>query len=53
MIGSRLLSLRVEPAADSAATLFLLDQCEVLTLIEHIALQSVSLRTSKQECRFP
>ena len=26
---------------------------EVLTLIEHIALQSVSLRTSKQECRFP
>jgi len=47
------LTLRVEPAADSAATLFLLDQCEVLTLIEHIALQSVSLRTSKQECRFP
>ena len=31
------LTLRVEPAADSAAALFLRDQREVLTLIRHIA----------------
>jgi trehalose 6-phosphate phosphatase len=31
------LTLRVEPAADSAATLFLRDQREVLTLVRHIA----------------
>jgi len=31
------LTLRVEPAADSAAALFLRDQREVLTLIKHIA----------------
>jgi trehalose 6-phosphate phosphatase len=31
------LTLRVEPAADSAAALYLRDQCEVLTLIRHIA----------------
>ena len=31
------LTLRVEPAADSQAALFLRDQREVLTLIQHIA----------------
>ena len=31
------LTLRVEPAADSAAALYLRDQREVLTLMQHIA----------------
>jgi trehalose 6-phosphate phosphatase len=33
------LTLRVEPSADSRATLFLRDQAEVLTLLQHIARQ--------------
>ena len=33
------LTLRVEPSGDSAATLFLRDQREVLTLLQHIARQ--------------
>jgi trehalose 6-phosphate phosphatase len=40
-----LLTLRVEPAADSQAALFLRDQREVLTLMQHIARQSPSPAT--------
>jgi len=40
------LTLRVEPATGSAATLFVRDQGEVLTLIEHIALQPVPFRAT-------
>lgn len=36
------LTLRVEPTADSAAALFLRDQREVLTLMQYIARQSMS-----------
>jgi hypothetical protein len=37
------LTLRVEPSAESAAALFLRDQREVLTLIRHIARRTQTL----------
>ena len=45
------LTLRVEPAADSAAALFLRDQREVLTLMQHIARRMAQATPSLQECR--
>ena len=45
------LTLRVEPAADSAAALFLRDQREVLTLMQHIARQAARDQPSQDECR--
>ena len=47
------LSVRVEPAADSAATLFLRDQREVLALIERVARTPAERVPSMQECRSP
>ena len=43
------LTLRVEPAADSAATLFLRDQREVLTLVRHIGRERRRHRMSADE----
>ena len=45
------LTLRVEPAADSAATLFLRDQPEVLTLMQYIARQVPRAGAPPHECR--
>ena len=45
------LTLRVEPAADSAAALFLRDQPEVLTLMQYIARQAPRADASPRECR--
>jgi trehalose 6-phosphate phosphatase len=47
------LTLRVEPAAESAAALFLRDQREVLTLMQHIARQAPGDEASRNECRPP
>ena len=41
------LTLRVEPAADSQATLFLRDQREVLTLMQHIAREQARVATMR------
>ena len=45
------LTLRVEPAADSAAALFLRDQREVLTLMQHIARQVPQGGVTRNECQ--
>lgn len=47
------LSIRVEPAADTAAALFLRDQREVLTLIEYVARAPVQRIPPLQECGSP
>jgi trehalose 6-phosphate phosphatase len=47
------LSVRVEPDGDTAATLFLRDQREVLTLIQYAARGVVPRVASSCECRLP
>jgi trehalose 6-phosphate phosphatase len=47
------LSVRVEPSAASVAALFLRDQREVLTLIEHVAGRSTQRIASAPESRSP
>ena len=47
------LSVRVEPAGNTAATLFLREQREVLTLIQYAARDAAPHTASSHECRSP